>query len=111
MEGFIFLYMDYGQRPSQQLPVVYQDSLQELHTSSRFKLFVQPDQVHIALQHHLQLRPVAVVPIGLTSSSITTTSATVSWTAVSGAVTYNLQWKLSSSSTWTTVTGITTTFP
>src|SRR6185295_15574247 len=49
------------------------------------------------------------VPIGLTSSSITTTSATVSWTAVSGAVTYNLQWKLSSSSTWTTVTGITTT--
>src|SRR5438477_323846 len=48
-------------------------------------------------------------PTGLTSSSITTTSATVRWTAVSGAVTYNLQWKASSSSTWTTITGITTT--
>ena len=48
-------------------------------------------------------------PTGLTSSGITTTSATVSWTAVPGAVTYNLQWKPSSSSTWTTVSGITTT--
>src|SRR5678815_2790043 len=48
-------------------------------------------------------------PTGLTSSGITTTSATASWTAVSGALTYNLQWKLSSASTWTTVSGITTT--
>ena len=48
-------------------------------------------------------------PTDLTSSGITTTSATVSWTAVPGAVTYNLQWKPSSSSTWTTVNGITTT--
>ena len=48
-------------------------------------------------------------PAGLTSSTITNTSATVSWSAVSGAVTYNLQWKASSSSTWTTVTGLTTT--
>jgi len=48
-------------------------------------------------------------PTGLASSSITNTSATVSWTAVTGAVTYNLQWKASSSSTWTTVSGITTT--
>jgi len=48
-------------------------------------------------------------PTGLTSSSVTNTSATVSWTAVTGAVTYNLQWKASSSSTWTTVSGITTT--
>ncbi|HEV8506905.1 MAG TPA: fibronectin type III domain-containing protein, partial [Chitinophagaceae bacterium] len=50
-----------------------------------------------------------VTPTGLNSSSITTTSATVSWTAVSGAVTYNLQWKTSSSSTWATISGITTT--
>ena len=48
-------------------------------------------------------------PTGLTASSITNTSATVSWTAVSGAVTYNLQWKATSSSTWTTVSGLTTT--
>jgi Zn-dependent metalloprotease len=40
-------------------------------------------------------------PAGLASSSITNTSATVSWGAVPGAVTYNLQWKASSSSTWT----------
>src|SRR6185436_14797258 len=49
------------------------------------------------------------IPTGLTSSGIATTSATVSWTAVTGAVTYNLQWKPTSSSTWTTVNGITTT--
>ena len=48
-------------------------------------------------------------PSGLTSSSITNTSATISWAAVSGAVTYNLQWKASTSSTWTTVTGLATT--
>ena len=48
-------------------------------------------------------------PTGLASSSITNTSATVSWAAVSGAVTYNLQWKASLSSTWTTVSGLTTT--
>jgi hypothetical protein len=48
-------------------------------------------------------------PTGLASSSITNTSATVSWAAVSGAVTYNLQWKASSSPTWTTVSGLTTT--
>jgi hypothetical protein len=49
------------------------------------------------------------IPTGLTSSGITTTSATVSWTAVTGAMTYNLQWKPTSTSTWTTVNGITTT--
>src|SRR5678810_493732 len=48
------------------------------------------------------------IPTGLTSSSITATSATVRWTAVSAAVSYNLQWKPSSSSTWTTITGVTT---
>lgn len=48
-------------------------------------------------------------PAGLASSSITSTSATVSWGAVSGAVSYNLQYKISSSATWTTVSGITAT--
>ena len=41
-------------------------------------------------------------PTGLASSSITSTTATVSWSAVSGAVSYNLQYKLASSGTWTT---------
>ena len=48
-------------------------------------------------------------PTGLASSSVTSTSATVSWTAVSGAVSYNLQYKPSSSATWTTVSGISAT--
>jgi Pregnancy-associated plasma protein-A/Secretion system C-terminal sorting domain/Bacterial pre-peptidase C-terminal domain/Fibronectin type III domain len=42
-------------------------------------------------------------PAGLSAGSITTTSATVSWSAATGAVSYNLQYKLASASTWTTV--------
>jgi len=48
-------------------------------------------------------------PTGLTSSAITSSSATVSWTAVTGATGYNLQYKTSASSTWTTVSSLTTT--
>ena len=48
-------------------------------------------------------------PTGLAAASITTSSASLSWTAVGGAVTYNLQWKLASAGTWTTVSGITAT--
>ncbi|HMT78227.1 MAG TPA: M12 family metallo-peptidase, partial [Saprospiraceae bacterium] len=44
------------------------------------------------------------VPTGLTVSNITQTTATVSWNAVSGAVSYTLRYKLSSSSTWSTFT-------
>lgn len=39
-------------------------------------------------------------PTGLTSSSITNTSATVSWTAVGSATSYDVDYKLSSSATW-----------
>lgn len=38
---------------------------------------------------------------GLTASSITQTSATVSWSSLSGAVSYDVDYKLNSSSTWT----------
>jgi hypothetical protein len=41
---------------------------------------------------------------GLTSSSVASTSATVSWTAVSGANSYSLQYRPVGSATWTTVT-------
>jgi hypothetical protein len=41
-------------------------------------------------------------PSGLSASSITSSSATVSWGAVSGATSYNLQYKVSTASTWTT---------
>ncbi|MBK9732047.1 MAG: fibronectin type III domain-containing protein [Chitinophagaceae bacterium] len=47
-------------------------------------------------------------PAGLSSSAITSSSATVSWSAVSGATSYNVQYKLSGSSTWTTTTSTTT---
>lgn len=43
-------------------------------------------------------------PNGLSAGSITTSGATLSWTAVTGASSYNVQYKLSSASTWTTTT-------
>ncbi len=49
------------------------------------------------------------VPTGLTSSAITTTSATVSWTPVTGATGYNLQYEVGSTGTFTTVSNLTTT--
>ncbi len=48
-------------------------------------------------------------PSSLSATNITQTSATVNWGTVSGATSYNLQWKLSTSGTWTTVTGLTGT--
>jgi hypothetical protein len=43
-------------------------------------------------------------PSGLASANITTNSATVSWNAVSDAVSYTLAYKTESASTWTEVT-------
>lgn len=40
-------------------------------------------------------------PTGLTSSSVTSSSATVSWSSVSGAATYDVDYKVNASSTWT----------
>lgn len=47
-------------------------------------------------------------PSGLSAGSITSSGATLSWTAVSGATSYNVQYKLSSASTWATTTSTTT---
>jgi hypothetical protein len=47
-------------------------------------------------------------PTGLTATSISTTGATLGWTAVSGATSYNVQYKLSTATTWTTTTSTTT---
>ncbi|HSF71802.1 MAG TPA: T9SS type A sorting domain-containing protein, partial [Methylotenera sp.] len=44
--------------------------------------------------------PTCDAPAGLASSSITETGATVSWGAVSGAVSYDVSYKAASSSTW-----------
>lgn len=43
-------------------------------------------------------------PSGLASSNITTSTASLSWTAVSGATSYNVQFRLTGATTWTTGT-------
>lgn len=48
-------------------------------------------------------------PANLTATNLTNTSATLNWGAVATATSYTLQHKPSSSSTWTTVTGLTGT--
>ena len=47
------------------------------------------------------------LPSGLNATSITQTSATLNWTAVSGAVSYNVQYKVVGPTTWTTTTSAT----
>ena len=46
-------------------------------------------------------------PVSLSSSGVTTSAATLSWSAISGATSYNVQYKVSSASTWTTTTSTT----
>jgi bacillolysin len=48
-------------------------------------------------------------PTSVTAGSLTTSGATISWAAVSGASSYTLQYKLSTATTWTTISSITTT--
>jgi hypothetical protein len=47
-------------------------------------------------------------PTSLASGGITATTATVSWAAVSGAISYEVDYKLSTSSTWTNAATATT---
>lgn len=47
-------------------------------------------------------------PSGLAASSVTSSTATVSWTAVSGATSYNVQFRIVGTTTWTTGTVTTT---
>lgn len=47
-------------------------------------------------------------PIGLSATAITESSATISWNTLSGATSYNIQYKPSSSGTWTTTTSSST---
>ncbi|MEP7142677.1 MAG: reprolysin-like metallopeptidase [Ferruginibacter sp.] len=51
---------------------------------------------------------VCAAPSGLAASSITTSNATISWTAVSGAVSYAADYKLSTAGTWTSAATATT---
>lgn len=47
-------------------------------------------------------------PTGLNATSITKNSATLVWSPVGGAKAYNLQWRLSTFGTWTTVSNLDT---
>ncbi len=47
-------------------------------------------------------------PSGLSATNVTQTSATLNWGSVSGATSYNLQWRISGGS-WNTVNGISAT--
>lgn len=50
------------------------------------------------------------VPTSLTTKNVTPNSAMISWTAVSGAVSYTIQYKLASSSTWTSINTTATSY-
>ena len=47
-------------------------------------------------------------PSGLNATSVTTSSATLNWAAVSGASSYNVQYRPNSTTVWTTTTSTTT---
>ncbi|MFZ9943575.1 MAG: fibronectin type III domain-containing protein, partial [Bacteroidia bacterium] len=47
-------------------------------------------------------------PSGLNATSVTTSSATLNWAAVSGASSYNVQYRPNSTTAWTTTTSTTT---
>ncbi|MEO5572698.1 MAG: fibronectin type III domain-containing protein [Bacteroidia bacterium] len=51
-----------------------------------------------------------VAPTNLSTTNITSSSATFNWTAASGATSYNLQYRIVGTSTWTTGTSTTTSF-
>ncbi len=46
--------------------------------------------------------PVCDVPTGLAANSVTYNSATLTWTAVASAVSYDVQWRATGATTWTT---------
>lgn len=50
------------------------------------------------------------VPTGMTTSSITNTTATFAWTAVSGATGYNIQYRVVGTTTWSTGTATTNSY-
>lgn len=55
----------------------------------------------------LTFTPTCVKPSGLQVDSKTTTTATISWTVNSGETEWNVQYKMSSDATWTTIEGVT----
>ena len=54
--------------------------------------------------------PACAVPSGLTAGSITTTSAILQWSAISNALSYDVQYRITGTSPWTTVNSSTNSF-
>lgn len=52
---------------------------------------------------------VCAVPSSLATSTLTSSSATLTWGAVTGAQSYTLRWKLNTATAWTTVANVTST--
>lgn len=50
------------------------------------------------------LAPICVTPVGLNAISITSTSATLKWTAISGVSGYSIQYRLVGAAAWSTTT-------
>ena len=60
---------------------------------------------------HVPVTPPACnAATGLTTSAISTTTATFSWTASAGATSYNIQYRVVGTTTWSTGTSTTTSF-
>lgn len=55
--------------------------------------------------------PSCGTPSGLNASNITDTSALLSWTAVSGANSYNIRYRVAGTTTWTNATSLSATLP
>ena len=53
--------------------------------------------------------PLCGDPVGLTTASITATSANISWTAVANATSYAVEYKLNTAATWTVINAAQTT--
>ncbi len=52
--------------------------------------------------------PTCSTPTGLSSTSITSSGATLNWTAVNGAVSYNIQYRIVGAGSWTSTTSTST---
>jgi len=63
---------------------------------------VPGDRIRTQVQNAACLTSSGTTPTGLASSNVTNSSAMLSWGAVTGATTYTVQYKTSSSSTWIT---------
>jgi Zn-dependent metalloprotease len=73
------------------------------------KLCSAINSVDVIAQFSTLAAPVCNAPVGLASSGITASQATFSWAAISGAVSYNVQYKPASSSIWSAVINTATT--